>query len=256
MHSACLETHGQHQRLWLACSPKNMVGEGVDTQGASAHRLPGGWWNLNDTSALEPCGGFEHRCRHGVQGPLGIALPLQHVGCRQELHDTVVGDTTDVLSAGVGWAFQAAAHHSGFTCHRSASKHPYDHSLYDISAHGTNHGRATASFFPRKQSLRGGHYRMMHGWTVCRLLEEESEHQWLTLHVALFVLFGAFAIDATEHFVGDRITVTAQHQGGLFSTSNTRTTHPTPPLSSLQEHYTCLPSMSMTDSECGLQSWR
>ena len=50
-----------------------------------------------------------------------------------------------------------------------------------------------------------------------RLLEEESEHQWLTLSLfALFVLFGAFAIDATEHFVGDRITnVTAQHQGGL-----------------------------------------
>ena len=49
-----------------------------------------------------------------------------------------------------------------------------------------------------------------------RLLEEESEHQWLTLSLfALFVLFGAFAIDATEHFVGDRITnVTAQHQGG------------------------------------------
>ena len=52
-----------------------------------------------------------------------------------ELHDTVVGDTTDVLSAGVGWAFQAAVHHSGFTCHRYASKHPCDRcSLYDISA--------------------------------------------------------------------------------------------------------------------------
>ncbi len=56
---------------------------------------------------------------------------------------------------------------------------------------------------------------MAGGWR--RLLEEESEHQWLTLSLfALFVLIGAFAIDATEHFVGDRITkVSAQHQGGL-----------------------------------------
>ena len=70
----------------------------------------------------------------------------------------------------------------------------------------------------RKQSLHGADTtaRGMAGrWR--RLLEEESEHQWLTLSMfALFVLFGAFAIDATEHFVGDRITkVTAQHQGGL-----------------------------------------
>ena len=83
-----------------------------------------------------------------------------------------------------------------------------------------------------------------------RLLEEESEHQWLTLSMfALFVLFGAFAIDATEHFVGDRITkVWPNIKAGWFLTSNiTRTTHPTPPLSSLQEQVTtCLPSMSMT----------
>ncbi|MCH1617087.1 MAG: hypothetical protein L7R83_06200 [Candidatus Poseidonia sp.] len=56
---------------------------------------------------------------------------------------------------------------------------------------------------------------MAGGWR--RLLEEESEHQWLTLSFfTLFVLLGAFAISATGHFVGDRITnVTAQHQGGL-----------------------------------------
>ena len=56
---------------------------------------------------------------------------------------------------------------------------------------------------------------MAGGWR--RLLEEESEHQWLTLSLfVLFVLVGAFAIDATDHFVGDQITrVEAQHRGGL-----------------------------------------
>ena len=52
-----------------------------------------------------------------------------------------------------------------------------------------------------------------------RLLEEESEHQWLTLSLfAVFVVFGAFAIDATEHFVGDQIVkVEALHKGGLVT---------------------------------------
>ena len=46
---------------------------------------------------------------------------------------------------------------------------------------------------------------MAGGWR--RLLEEESEHQWLTLSFFLvFVVIGALAINATEHFVGDRIT--------------------------------------------------
>ncbi len=56
---------------------------------------------------------------------------------------------------------------------------------------------------------------MADGWR--RLLEEESEHQWLTLSLfALFVVFGAFAIDATEHFVGDRITpITTELDGAL-----------------------------------------
>ena len=51
------------------------------------------------------------------------------------------------------------------------------------------------------------------------LLEEESEHQWLTLSLfAVFVVFGAFAIDATEHFVGDQIVkVEALHDGGLVT---------------------------------------
>ena len=44
---------------------------------------------------------------------------------------------------------------------------------------------------------------MAGGWR--RLLEEGSEHQWLTLSFFLvFVVIGALAINATEHFVGDR----------------------------------------------------
>ena len=58
---------------------------------------------------------------------------------------------------------------------------------------------------------------MAGGWRG--LLEEESEHQWLTLCLfAVFVVFGAFATDATEHFVGDQIVnVEAQHKGGLVT---------------------------------------
>lgn len=56
---------------------------------------------------------------------------------------------------------------------------------------------------------------MADGWR--RLLEEESEHQWLTLAMfTAFVVVGAFAINATEHFVGDRIVQPdAMHEGGL-----------------------------------------
>jgi hypothetical protein len=61
---------------------------------------------------------------------------------------------------------------------------------------------------------------MADGWR--RLLEEESEHQWLTLSLfGLFVLFGAFAIDATEHFVGDRITPITTELEGEGNTSYT-----------------------------------
>ena len=58
---------------------------------------------------------------------------------------------------------------------------------------------------------------MADGWR--RLLEEESEHQWLTLSLfALFVALGAFAIEATEHFVGDTVVNDdASHQGGLVT---------------------------------------
>ena len=61
------------------------------------------------------------------------------------------------------------------------------------------------------------HPIMADGWR--RLLEEESEHQWLTLSLfAVFVAVGAFAINATEHFVGDSVENSgAQHQGGLVT---------------------------------------
>lgn len=45
-----------------------------------------------------------------------------------------------------------------------------------------------------------------------KLLEEESEHQWLAIGVFfLFVLTGAYAIGATEHFVGAGITKMSDH---------------------------------------------
>ena len=45
---------------------------------------------------------------------------------------------------------------------------------------------------------------MAGGWR--KLLEEESEHQWLAMGAFLaFIIFGALAIGATEHFVGDRV---------------------------------------------------
>lgn len=52
-----------------------------------------------------------------------------------ELVNSVVGHTTDVLSASIGWTLQTAVHDCWFTCHRYASKHPCDRcSLYHISA--------------------------------------------------------------------------------------------------------------------------
>ncbi len=88
-----------------------------------------------------------------------------------------------------------------------------------ISPH-TNSIPSTPTATPLKQSLHDAPlpaHLMAGGWRG--LLEEESEHQWLTLSLfALFVVFGAFAIDATEHFVGDQIVdVEAQHQGGLVT---------------------------------------
>ena len=45
---------------------------------------------------------------------------------------------------------------------------------------------------------------MAGGWR--KLLEEESEHQWLAMGAFLaFIIFGALAIGATEHFVGDSV---------------------------------------------------
>jgi len=56
---------------------------------------------------------------------------------------------------------------------------------------------------------------MAGGWR--RLLEEESEHQWLSMAAFLvFVIAGAFAIGATEHFVGAELANDdAGYAGGL-----------------------------------------
>ena len=72
----------------------------------------------------------------------------------------------------------------------------------------------------RKQSLHvaGSPADVMAGrWR--RLLQEESEHQWVSIAVFfVFVLMGAFAIGATEHFVGARVMDTeANHAGGLVT---------------------------------------
>jgi hypothetical protein len=58
---------------------------------------------------------------------------------------------------------------------------------------------------------------MAGGWR--RLLEEESEHQWLSITVFFaFVLIGAFAIGATEHFVGASVVdIDAEYEGGLVT---------------------------------------
>ena len=56
---------------------------------------------------------------------------------------------------------------------------------------------------------------MAGGWRG--LLREESEHQWLAIAVFfLFILVGAFALEGTQHFVGDTLKpLDAQHNGGL-----------------------------------------
>ena len=129
--------HGLHRHPSPACFHGARGGEGVDAEGIAlcAGLLTDGGVG-NDTS------GF----RSGVanlnvvigakfEDDLELARLRSTSVSDMILVDTVVGHTTDVLSAGVGWAFQAAVHHSGFTCHRYASKHPCDRcSLYDISA--------------------------------------------------------------------------------------------------------------------------
>jgi hypothetical protein len=56
---------------------------------------------------------------------------------------------------------------------------------------------------------------MADGWR--RLLEEESEHQWLSMAAFLtFIILGALAIGATEHFVGaDVLEEGRAYEGGL-----------------------------------------
>ena len=201
---------------------QHVVGEGVDTEGVA---LCTGF--LSNGGVRDHTGGFKRSVANlNVVVGTEFEHDLELAGLRSTtvsnvvLVDTVVGHTTDVLSAGVGWAFQAAVHHSGFSCHRYASKQSCDRcSLYDISAPFIHAQRRATSSSTGKvfMLLPPLHPIMADGWR--RLLEEESEHQWLTLSLfAVFVAVGAFAINATEHFVGDSIENSgAQHQGGLVT---------------------------------------
>ena len=77
-------------------------------------------------------------------------------------------------------------------------------------------GQATVG----KQSLHVAHapaITMAGGWR--RFLEEESEHQWISIGVFFaFIILGALAIGATEHFVGAReVDIQAAHRGGLVT---------------------------------------
>ena len=116
---------------------EHVVGEGVDAEGIAlcAGLLTDGGVG-NDTSGFESgVANLNVVIGAKFEDDLELARLRSTSVSDMILVDTVVGHTTDVLSAGVGWAFQAAVHHSGFTCHRYASKHPCDRcSLYDISA--------------------------------------------------------------------------------------------------------------------------
>ena len=55
---------------------------------------------------------------------------------------------------------------------------------------------------------------------LAKLLEQESEHQWLAIAVFfLFVFFGAFAIGATEHFVGASVVNPEEAYNGAYVTN-------------------------------------
>ena len=182
-HIACLGRHGLHRHPSPACFHGARGGGRCGRGGHSlVRRPPYGWWSWKRHERLrERCGESERRYRAKFEDDLELARLRSTSVSDMVLVDTVVGHTTDVLSAGVGWAFQAAVHHSGFTCHRYASKHPCDRcSLYDISAPfvhalGGAFGpdQAKSSCCPHPTPSMAG------GWR--RLLEEESEHQWLTL---------------------------------------------------------------------------
>jgi hypothetical protein len=199
---------------------KHVVREGVDPQGVAL-----------STGLLSDGGVGDHTSRfEGRVSDLDIVVSPQFNANRKltrfrstsvpdvELVDTVVGHTTDVLTTGVGGPFQTTVHHCWFSCHRYPSKHACDRcALYHISAKRIpSHSHPVLQHFG--QSLHDGlppASSMADGWR--RLLEEESEHQWLSMAAFLvFVLLGAFAIGATEHFVGaGLVDEGAAHAGGL-----------------------------------------
>lgn len=132
---------------------EHVVGEGVDAEGISLSTCV-----LTDGGIGDDTGGFKRRVANlniVVSTKFEDDLELSRLRSTSVsdvvLVDTVVRYTTNVLSAGVGWAFQTAVHHSGFTCHRYASKHPCDRcSPYDISAPTVHTTRAARHTSPSK----------------------------------------------------------------------------------------------------------
>ena len=130
-NTVCTSTGG------LLVFPKDMVGEGVNTEGIPlcSSRLTNGGVR-NHTGCFQGCVtnlNIVVRSEFDNNGELSrlssTAVP------DVELVNTVVWNTADVLAAGVGWAFQTTVHHSWFSCHRYPSKQPCDRcSLYHISA--------------------------------------------------------------------------------------------------------------------------
>jgi len=139
--SSCLLVFTQH-----------MMREGVDTKGValSPGLLTDGGIG-NDTSSFQGC---VTDLDIVVRTKLNADRELARLCCTPipdvELVNTVVGHTADVLSTGVGGAFQATVHHCWFSCHRYPSKHACDRcSLYHISA-----GRFPSTSMAAKPSVR------------------------------------------------------------------------------------------------------
>ena len=185
-----------------------MVGEGVDTKGVALCTS-----FLTDRGVQDHTSGFK-RSVADLNVVVGTKFEhnLELAGLRSTtvsdvvLVDTVVGHTTDVLSAGVGWAFKRRYITAGFRAMGMPPSSPATDAPFMIFR-SRRPRRTTGRLELNRQSVHVAsalHPNMADGWR--RLLEEESEHQWLTLSLfAVFVAVGAFAINATERFVGDSV---------------------------------------------------
>jgi hypothetical protein len=116
---------------------KNVVREGVNSQSialSTGFVTDGGVGN--DTSSLECCvADLDVVVRPKFDDNLELSSFSSTSVADVELVNSVVGNTTDVLTSCVCWTFQSAVHDCWFTCHRYPFKQPCDQcSPYDISA--------------------------------------------------------------------------------------------------------------------------